>query len=495
MSDSAAQLDPTDQPAGPAAIIDRSSAICVIGAGPAGLATARALRARGLDYDQLERNTGVGGLWDIDAPGTPMYEAAHFISSKTLSGFSEFPMSESFPDYPSHRQVLSYLRDFAAAYGLNESIEFGVSVESVTKSADGSWLVTRSDGVQTRYRSVVCCSGAQWIPNLPATPGSFTGEVMHSLSYRDLDQVRGKRVLVVGGGNSACDIVVDAGRVAERAVISMRRGYWFIPKHIFGVPADVFAENGPSLPRRLEQRVFGTLLNLIYGKPERLGLQRPDHKLFETHPVLNSNLFLSLQHGDVTPKPGIQTTEGSTVTFVDGSSEDFDLIIYATGYLHSVPYAREYFGNDQHPDLYLTCFSREHEGLFGVGFTETNSGAYVHFDAFGQMIANYLDDQDHNPERARQFAALVATDRPDLSGGIRFDRSPRHKGYVDAHALIKYRDSIVTRLGWQTRVEPAPGVTGQVPASAVSAPASVPTSVPASAPDSLPETESQTVTS
>jgi hypothetical protein len=438
-------------------ITDRSSAICVIGAGPAGLATARALRARGLDYDQLERHTDVGGLWDIDAPGTPMYEAAHFISSKTLSGFTGFPMSDSFPDYPSHRQVLSYLRDFADAYGLRDSIEFGVSVEAVTKSEDGTWLVTRSDRSQTRYRGVVCCSGAQWIPNLPATPGNFTGEVLHSIAYRDLEQVKGKRVLVVGGGNSACDIVVDAGRVASRAVISMRRGYWFIPKHIFGVPADVFAETGPSLPKRIEQRLFGFLLNLIYGKPERLGLQRPDHKLFETHPVLNSNLFLSLQHGDVAPKPGIRTTEGSTVTFVDGSSEDFDLIIYATGYLHSVPYARAYFDSDQHPDLYLTCFSREHEGLFGVGFTETNSGAYVHFDAFAQMIASYLEDQDQNPERARAFAALIASDRPDLSGGIRFDRSPRHQGYVDAHALTHYRDSLFTKLGWQVQVEPAIG--------------------------------------
>ena len=87
-------------------------AVCIIGAGPAGLATARALRARGLDYDQFERHSDVGGLWDIDAPGSPMYEAAHFISSRTMSGFGGFPMSDDLPDYPSHRQVLSYLQGF-----------------------------------------------------------------------------------------------------------------------------------------------------------------------------------------------------------------------------------------------------------------------------------------------------------------------------------------------------------------------------------------------
>ena len=436
--------------------LDRTSAVCIIGAGPAGLATARALRARGLDYDQFERHDDVGGIWDIDAPGSPMYEAAHFISSKTMSGFAGHPMSDDFPDYPSHRQVLSYLRSFADAYNLRDTITFNASIDSVTKLDDGTWQVVREDGKAARYRAVVCCSGTQWVPNMPQVPGSFNGEVLHSSEYRDLDQIRGKRVLVIGGGNSACDIVVDAGRSATRAVISMRRGYWFVPKHVFGVPSDVFADSGPKLPTWLEQRVFGLLLNLLYGKPQRLGLQKPDHKLFETHPVLNSNLFLSLQHGDVTARPGIITTAGSTVTFVDGTSEDFDLIIYATGYLHTIPYARQYFPSDQLPDLYLTTFSREHAGLFGVGYLETNSGAYRHFDASAQMIASHLDDQDKRPDRARQFAALVANDRPDLSGGITFDKSPRHHGYVDAHALTKYRDSVFTRMGWQYRENPDP---------------------------------------
>jgi cation diffusion facilitator CzcD-associated flavoprotein CzcO len=436
-----------EEPAASAA--DRSGAVCVIGAGPAGLAAARALRARGLDYDQVERHTDVGGIWDIDAPGSPMYEAAHFISSKTLSGFGGFPMDADFPDYPSHRQVLGYLRDFARHYGLRDAIEFGVTVDSLTKNDDGTWTVRRSDGRAARYRGVVCATGAQWTPSMPAVPGSFSGEVMHSSGYRDLDQVRGQRVLVVGGGNSGCDIVVDAGRVAARAVISMRRGYWIIPKHIFGVPADVFAEGGPTLPAWVQQRVFGRLLRVLYGKPEKLGLQQPDHKLFETHPLLNSNLPLSIQHGDVTVRPGLKSAAGSTVTFTDGTRDDFDLIIFATGYRHSAPYAQEYFGARAHPDLYLTSFSREHAGLFGVSFIETNSGAYRHFDAAAQMIASYLDDQDRRPEQARQFAALIAGDRPDLSGGIAFDSSTRHVGYVDAHALAAYRETVFRRMGWR----------------------------------------------
>jgi hypothetical protein len=450
-----------DSGGGPA---DRTGAVCIIGAGPAGLATARALRARGLDYDQVERHTDVGGIWDIDAPGSPMYEAAHFISSKTMSAFGGFGMDAGFPDYPSHRQVLAYLRGFTRHYGLRDRIEFGVSVDGLARNDDGTWTVRRSDGRAARYRAVACCSGAQWTPRLPELPGSFAGRVMHSSDYRDLDQVRGQRVLVVGGGNSGCDIVVDAGRVAAKAVISMRRGYWVIPKHIFGMPADVFAEGGPTLPAWVQQRVFGRMLRLLYGKPEKLGLQRPDHKLFETHPLLNSSLPLSIQHGDVTARPGLQSVSGSTVTFTDGTADGFDLIICATGYQHTVPYAQEYFGGGQHPDLYLTAFSREHPGLFGVSFIETNSGAYPHFDTAAQMIASYLDDQGRRPEAARQFAAMIATDRPDLSGGISFDHSARHEGYVDAHALARYREAVFKRMGWQRRHDPAPEPAALAPA-------------------------------
>ncbi|WP_202970910.1 NAD(P)-binding protein [Saccharothrix sp. ALI-22-I] len=123
----------------------RSGDTCIIGAGPAGLAVARALAERGLPYTHLERHSAVGGLWDIDNPGSPMYESAHFISSRTLSGFGGFPMPESYADYPPHRDILAYLRSFADAYGLTGRIEFGVEVTKVDKDADGGWTVARAD--------------------------------------------------------------------------------------------------------------------------------------------------------------------------------------------------------------------------------------------------------------------------------------------------------------------------------------------------------------
>lgn len=420
---------------------------CIIGAGPAGLAAARALKERGLPYTHIERHTDVGGVWDIDNPGSPMYESAHFISSKTLSGFTGFPMPEDYPDYPSNRQILAYIRAFAEHYGLREGIEFGTAVTSVEKLDGGGYRVTRADGRATEHENVIVATGGQWVPNIPELPGSFTGEVRHTVTYRSPREFDGKRVLIVGAGNSGCDIACDAARNADKAFISVRRGYWFIPKHVFGIPADVFADNGPTLPMWLEQRVFGWILRLLNGDLTRLGLPKPDHKVFETHPIMNTQLLHHLQHGDVIAKPGIADTEGTTVTFTDGSSEEIDLILWATGYRHEVPYAQELVGPKQHPDFYLTAFGR-HEGLFGLGYVETNGAAYVLFSQLAAMVASHIDDKTKRPEKWAEFERLIATDQPDLTRGITFVDSPRHQGYVEGVAITKYIRKIAKRMGW-----------------------------------------------
>src|SRR6188474_2441067 len=333
---------------------------CIIGAGPAGLAAARALTERNLPYTHIERNSGVGGLWDIDAPGSPMYESAHFISSKTMSGFTGFPMPDDYPDYPSYKQIYAYINSFADHFGLRENIEFNTAVENVEKLEDGGFRVTRANGTVTEHDNVIVASGVQWYPNIPAVPGNYTGEVRHPAEFK------GKRVLVIGAGNSGCDIACDAGRNADAAYISVRRGYWFIPKHIFGKPADVFAEEGPTLPMWLEQKVFGGMLRLMNGDMRRLGLPKPDHKLFETHPILNTQLLHYLQHGDILAKPAIASAEGKTVTFTDGTSVEVDVIMLATGYVHKVPFAQELVGSEQHPLMYMTAFSRT-PGVYGIG--------------------------------------------------------------------------------------------------------------------------------
>lgn len=423
--------------------------VCIIGAGPAGLSAARALRRLGIDYDQFERHSDVGGIWDLDNPGTPMYESAHFISSRDVSGFFDFPMPRTFPDYPANRQILSYTKSFAQSYGLYDNIRFDTAVSDVRGTTKG-WEVARADGTTSRYRAVIHATGVTWSPRMPEHRGTFAGERRHAVTYRSPAEFRGKRVLIVGLGNSGADIACDAATNAEATFVSIRRGYHIIPKHLFGLPSDELTARGPQLPLRLERPVLSALLRLLQGDLTRYGMPKPDHKLFETHPLMNSQLLHHLQHGDAQIRPDIDHLDGGRVVFADGSSEDIDLILYATGYDWSLPYIDDSYFTWRHgrPDLYLTAFNRGHRNLIGLGYLETNSSAYTLFDHISNVVANYLHDQVHAPQRAARFDRMIATDQPDLTGGIAFVDSPRHGNYVDSRTYRNYLRTLGKRMGW-----------------------------------------------
>ena len=425
---------------------DSSLPVAIVGAGPAGLAAARALALRGIPYVQFERHTDVGGLWDIDNPGTPMYRSAHFISSRDASGFFDHPMPKHYADYPSRPQILVYTRSFAERYGLRDGIRFGVSVDAARQEADGSWTLDTSAGEQ-RASAVICCSGVNWDPRMPEMPGEFTGQIIHSRDYRDASEFAGRRVLIVGLGNSGADIACDAATTAERAFISARRGYHFIPKHVLGKPSD---ENN-ALPIWAERALYAVMRRLVIGDVTRWGLQKPDHKLFESHPLLNTQLLHHLQHGDVTAKPGIERFDGDEVVFTDGTRESVDLVVFATGYDMSIPYLPGDYLPWQggRPRMYLNAFAREREGLFGVSYIEVNSSAYTLFDHIANLIASHLADVRDDPARAARFRELAAHDDPDLTGGIRFIASDRHSGYVEVHAYKKALARVAKRMGWR----------------------------------------------
>jgi hypothetical protein len=423
--------------------------LCIIGAGPAGLAMARACRVLGVPYDQLEAYSDVGGIWDIDQPGTPMYESAHFISSKSMSGFDGFPMPASYPDYPSHRQILSYIRAFADAWSLRDNIRFSTRVEAIEKLADGRWSVRLHTGEVQSYRAVVCATGSNWNPRVPDFKGHFSGEVRHSSTYRSPDEFRGKRVLIVGAGNSGVDIAADAATHAAQAYLSVRRGYHFVPKHLMGVPTDVFSASGPHLPLWLKRAVFGGLLKLFVGDVSRLGLPKPDHKLLESHPILNTQVLHHMQHGDLIAKPDIERFDGDAVVFKDGSREALDLILVATGYNQVQPFATDYFAYEGgKPSLYLQMFSREHKNLSALSFIETNSGAFKLFDMMAFAIANMVRDQIDGSERASVLARLIREDNPDLTGGIRFVQSDRHASYFDSDTWQAYLKRLFRKMEW-----------------------------------------------
>jgi cation diffusion facilitator CzcD-associated flavoprotein CzcO len=432
--------------------VDRSDRYCVVGAGPAGLLAARSLKHAGIPYDQFDRNDDVGGIWDIENDWSPMYETAHFISSKTVSNLPGFDMPEEYPDYPNHRQVLAYIRDFARAYDLYPNITFQTPIERVeTDDGGDTWLVTLGNGETRRYAGLFLCSGNTWDPNVPDYPGHFEGETMHSVRYRKPEQFSGKRVLVVGGGNSGCDIACDAALYADRAFISLRRGYHFIPKYFFGMPTDLFASQ-VSLPRFIERPLFEVLLRMTVGDLTKYGLPKPDHPVMASHPIMNTQVLHHLGHGDLAYRPDIERFAGKRVHFTDGSSEEIDLIVFATGYRVTYPYLdRSHFDwVSKYPDLYLSSLHRKYDNVCCLGLHQTDGGAYDFFTLQADMMCNFILDQEHRPKRAAEFHALKASDRPNLSGGIRYVDSPRHATYVKKSVFKKYSDKLMRRFGWKS---------------------------------------------
>ncbi len=422
--------------------------VCVVGAGPAGLTLARQLADTTATYEVFERNHEVGGIWDIDAPGSPMYESAHFISSRRLSGFPGFPMPDDYPDYPNHRQILAYVRAFADHFELRRNITFNTAVDRATVGDDGLWDLQLSTGETRRCRYLVCANGVTWEPNEVTWPGEFNGEIRHSVTYRTAGEFEGKRVLVIGAGNSGVDIACDASFAADQAFLSMRRGYHFVPKHLFGIPTDEFASTGPKLPHRVEQALFGAALRVINGDLRKYGLPKPDHKLLESHPLMNTQILHYLGHGDCIAKADVERFDGDHVVFVDGTREAIDLVIAATGYRQICPYLDgDLLETDRdRPNLYLGVFSRHQPNLAVLGFAEFASAAYENFAAMAELIVADATAPSDSTRKAT-LLELKRSHRPDLKGGHHYIDSDRHTNYIDVDTYLKILADVKQQLG------------------------------------------------
>ena len=428
--------------------------VAIVGAGPAGLTAARALKEHGIGFEVFEKHSDVGGIWDRGNPGTPMYESAHFISSKTMSHFAGYPMPNDYPDYPSNKQLLDYIRNFARDFALLPYIHFNTAVTAAKRQGEG-WTLQFADGASKNFTHLIAAVGTTWAANQPDIPGEFSGKLIHSVEYKTSTDMKGKSVLIIGAGNSGCDIACDVARSADKAFISLRRGYHFIPKHIFGKPADVFAAEGPHLPLWLTQKIFGILLRLLTGDLTRLGLPKPDHKLLESHPILNDQILHHLRHGDIRVKPDVERFDGHQVIFKDGSREDFDLVITATGYSWPIPFIdRSAFDwTGERPELYLNMISPKDERLFVAGFLEVNGGGYKHFGAMADTIARTINLETADTNKHQTLRQIAETEHPVISGGIKLVASDRHAHYADSDGYKAALKAFRKRMGWPEFLE------------------------------------------
>jgi cation diffusion facilitator CzcD-associated flavoprotein CzcO len=274
--------------------------------------------------------------------------------------------------------------------------------------------------------------------------------MLHAADYKGPGVLAGKRVLVVGGGNSGCVLAVEAVHFAERTILSLRRGYYFVPKYIFGQPSDRFADRFAAIgiPLKLRRLLFSGVLRLIVGSPRRFGLPQPDHRLFETHPIINSLLPYYVRHGNVQVRPDIRRFEKQTVVFEDGSRDEVDIAIFTTGYELAFPFIDPAHLNwrDGRPQLYKNVFHPEYDNLFVAGMIQPDSGQFglVHWQTLA--VARFLALRRSRSPVADRFGRLKREVDEDLGHGIRYEASSRHLLEVEHWSYLKGMKKTVRKL-------------------------------------------------
>jgi cation diffusion facilitator CzcD-associated flavoprotein CzcO len=438
---------------------------CVIGAGPSGLAALKNFLQRGIPVVAWEREDDVGGNWYYGKSSSSVYQSTHLISSKRMTEFPDFPMPKEYPPYPSHSQACEYLRHYARHFGLYDHIRFRTSVVRVEPAAGEGWMVTADDGQGPRcFRGVVVANGHHWDPRWPELRGKFSGRMLHSRDYKTPDILTGQRVLVIGAGNSGCDIAVEAAQHAATTYLSLRRGYHFLPKFLLGTPIDSGGEwlRRRGVPLWLIRLWTQLLTKVALGSPERYGLPRPDHRLFQTHPIVNSQLLYQVGHGRIQVTPAVEELRGDRVCLADGRQIEVDTIVCATGYRVSFPFLAPGIVDDQEAgrDLYLQAFHRSHDDLFVAGLIQPNSGLWPLADYQSQVMAAFVAAQESSPRTANWFRGLKSAGNPDLGHGLRFDHSPRHQIEVEYYSYRERLKKILARFERDLPATPIPSLAG-----------------------------------
>ncbi|KAM6963016.1 uncharacterized protein FYW47_008645 [Aplochiton taeniatus] len=333
--------------------------VAVIGSGPSGLSSIKSCLEEGLEPTCFESSDDIGGLWRFKEEPEPgranIYRSVIINSSKEMTSFSDFPPPAELPNNMHHSQVLHYFRLYAQAFNLLQHIRFQTSVVSVRQRPDfsvsGQWeLETEGrDGQKEShvFDAVMVCTGHFTKPHLPLKdfPGidSFEGRYFHSWEYCDAERLLGKRVVVIGIGNSGGDIAVDISRTAEEVYLSTRSGAWIVSRvGQGGLPCDLVGTSrlALALSGLIPSWAVGTVEEkLNQGLNHRLYGLQPKHGFFAQIPVVNDDLPGRIISGRVQMKPNVKEFHGSSVLFTDGSVVDkVDLVVFATGYNYDFPF-------------------------------------------------------------------------------------------------------------------------------------------------------------
>jgi dimethylaniline monooxygenase (N-oxide forming) len=451
------------------------SKVCIVGAGSSGMATAKALQDAGVAFDCFELGSDIGGMWryENDNGLSSAYRSLHIDTSRKSLGYPGFPIPDDMPDFLSHEQVLRYLEAYVERFGLRQHILFRTEVRQLqpvgiapagtapvdtvstapagkapaSRANDSGWKVTLANGDSRQYRAVIVANGHLWDPRMPSFAGRFDGPTIHSHHYRTADAYEGKRVLVVGMGNSGVDIAVDLARRARFVGLSTRRSAWIMPKYIMGVPIDRWSA---ALARRLRlptpviRAMIGWLMRLTVGDQRRFGVPRPKHPIWREHATISQDLLPYLGHGWIGMRPDVRALQSDRVEFADGTVEPYDAIIYATGYRTTFPFLEPdvFAVRDGAARLYRRMHPPQRPGLFFTGLVQPVGPTIPLVEHQGRWLAALLSGRMRLPERSVMEAEIARHHR-----AVRrlFLDSARYTLQVDFRTYVRQMQRDVAR--------------------------------------------------
>jgi dimethylaniline monooxygenase (N-oxide forming) len=415
---------------------------CIIGAGSSGITVAKSLLEKNIDFDCFEAGSGIGGNWRYlnDNGMSSAYRSLHINTNRKVMAYADYPMPDDFPMFPHHSHILTYFENYVDHFGIRPHIQFKTKVIDVQKNEDGTYTVYTDTGKADIYKHVLVANGHHWNPRLPEPmfEGEFTGEIMHSHYYKTPDQVAGKRLLVVGIGNSAVDIACEAARQHTGSVtISTRSGAYILPNWIWSKPFDSLSSIlTASLPLSIQRLLLKTTLWLARGKQSDYGVPVPNRPPLSEHPTLSQDLLNISGRGLITYKPNIKRFERKVVHFEDGTSGEFDMIVLATGYKVSFPFLQSgAFADFQiektnNLQLYKRIVHPKHQNLYFIALIQPLGAIMPLAEIQGKWVAKLIKNECNLPSQQVMHDDI---EKEKLKVASRYKESPRHTLQVDFH--------------------------------------------------------------
>jgi hypothetical protein len=418
--------------------------VCLIGAGSSGITAAKALKENGISFDCFEKGSQIGGNWRFnnDNGMSSAYRSLHINTNRLIMAYSDYPMPAEYPMFPHHSHIINYFDNYVDHFRLREDIQFNTEVKAVTPNNDGTFTVETNKGASL-YSNVIVANGHHWNPRFPqpAFEGNFTGEILHSHFYKEVEQLKNKDILVVGMGNSAVDIACEAARTySGKVVISTRSGANIVPNWLWSIPFDSLANSLTSkLPMAIQRLFLSSALRLARGNQEDFGVPKPKRPLLSEHPTLSQDLLNLSGRGSIKFKPNIKEFKGKTVVFEDGTQQDFDMIIYATGYKVTFPFLKnQSFDVSETNDfrLYKKVIHPDFPGLFFLALIQPLGAIMPLAEVQSKWIAKILKGETKLPNKEEMIKS-IQEDKQAMAK--RYKESPRHTLQVDFHP---YKESI-----------------------------------------------------